>query len=86
MGVPGRASVLRAVSEGIGLPGEQIVPPEEEIKAQMGGGAGGPGAPPGGGPAAPAPPGAPQGPQTNVVGATPQQGPGSPPNPAQGPA
>jgi len=87
MGVPGRATVLRAVSEGIGLPGADIVPPEEEIKAQMGGGAGGPGAPPGGGPAAPpAPPGAPQGPQTNVVGATPQQGQGSPPNPAQGPA
>ena len=100
-GVKGRASVLRAVAEGIGLDGDDIVPPEEEIAAQTqqgpGGppGPGGPGAPPGGGPAAPggapsgapqgAPPGAPQGPQTNVVGPTPGAGPGTPPNPAQGP-
>jgi hypothetical protein len=92
MGVRGRANVLREVSNGIGMPGEDIVPPDEEIKAQMGGGPPGPGgAPPGGGPAAPggppgAPPGAPQGPQTNVVGSTPGAAPGTPPNPAQGPA
>jgi len=92
MGVRGRANVLREVSNGIGMPGEDIVPPDEEIKAQMGGGPSGPGGPPpGGGPAAPggppgAPPGAPQGPQTNVVGSTPGAGPGTPPNPAQGPA
>jgi hypothetical protein len=93
-GTRGRASVLRAVADGIGLKGDDIVPPDEEIKAQMqagppppGGapGGGGPGAPGGG--ATPAPPGAPQGPQTNVVGQTPQRPPGAAPsvNPAQGP-
>jgi len=92
MGIPGRANVLRAVSNGIGLEGEEIVPPEDVLKAQMGGAPGGPGAPPGGapgGPAAPgAPPSAPQGPQTNVVGPTPGRPPGAAPsvNPAQGPA
>jgi hypothetical protein len=94
-GIRGRASVLRSVSEGIGLDGEDVVPPDEEIKAmQETGGAPPPeGAPPGGpGAAGPppgasgAPPGAPQGPQTNVVGATPGAAPGTPPNPAQGPA
>jgi hypothetical protein len=87
-GVRGRATVLREVSKGIGLPGEDIVPPDDEIKAQQMGGPPGapPGAPPGGGPAAPgAPPGAPQAPNTNVVGATPGAAPGTPPNPAQGP-
>jgi hypothetical protein len=89
-GVKGRATVLREVSKGIGLPGEDIVPPEEEIKAMQQGGPPG-GAPPGGAPpGAPAggpgaPPGAPQAPQTNVVGNTPGAGPGTPPNPAQGP-
>ena len=73
MGPIGRANVLRPVADGIGLEGETIVPPEEEIKAmaqQMGPpgmppGAPG-GAPPGGGPGAPggggqamAPPGTP---------------------------
>jgi len=90
-GVKGRAEVLRSVAAGIGLDGENIVPPEEEIKAMQ---AGPPGAPPGGPPGAPggpgappgAPPGGPQAPQTNVVGATPGAGPGTPPNPAQGPA
>jgi hypothetical protein len=91
-GVRGRANVLRAVADGIGLKGEDIVPPDEEIKAQtgQGGGAGGapPGAaPPGGLPTPPgAPPGLPQGPQTNVVGPTPGAGPGTAVNPAQGPA
>lgn len=91
-GVRGRANVLRSVADGIGLDGDQIVPPDEEIKAQTEGGPAGPGGPPpGGGPAAPsgappgAPPGAPQGPQTNVVGPTAGAGPGTPPNPAQGP-
>lgn len=89
-GVRGRATVLREVSKGIGLPGEDIVPPDDEIKAQMaGGGPGGPpgvgapGGPPGGAPGNQAPaPGAPQGPQTNVVGPT--AAPGGAPNPAQG--
>jgi hypothetical protein len=98
-GVRGRATVLRSVSEGIGLPGDDIVPPDEEIQAQMAGGPpgappGAPGAPPGppGGPGAitsppsPAPgPGAPQGPQTNVVGKTPGPAGRKMPNPAQGP-
>jgi hypothetical protein len=94
-GIKGRANVLRAVSDGIGLDGDDIVPPEEEINAMQQGPPGPPGAPPGappgGGPAAPGgvpagPPGAPQGPQTNVVGSTPSAAPGTPPNPAQGPA
>jgi len=72
MGPVGRANVLRPVADGIGLEGETIVPPEEEIKAMaqqgppgMPPGAPG-GAPPGGGPGAPggggqamAPPGTP---------------------------
>ncbi|MET0720990.1 MAG: hypothetical protein ABWY64_09170, partial [Tardiphaga sp.] len=96
-GVKGRASVLRAVANGIGLEGEDVVPPEDVIAQQQAAqeqqAAAAPpgGAPPGtpGGPeaaAAPgAPPGGPQPPQTNVVGATPGAGPGTPPNPAQGP-
>src|SRR4029077_5493336 len=88
MGPRGRANVLRPVADTIGLDGENIVPPDEEIAAMTGGGPGGPGGTPGG-PGAPpgAPPGVPQGPQTNVVGggaATPA--PGAAPNPAQGPA
>ena len=72
MGPVGRANVLRPVADGIGLEGETIVPPEEEIKAMasaMQAGPPGPpgaagGAPPGGGPGAPggasaAPPGTP---------------------------
>lgn len=104
MGVRGRANVLREVSTSMGLPGTDIVPPDDEIKAMTAGppggpgnaagppgapGVGAPGAPgaggppaPGGPPALPAPP---QGPQTNVVGRTPGAGPGTPPNPAQGP-
>jgi hypothetical protein len=89
-GIRGRANVLRSVSEGIGLVGEDVVPPDDEIVAMQGGGPGAPpGAPPGGapgGPAAPPPPGAPQAPQTNVVGPTPGAAPGQAPNPAQGPA
>jgi hypothetical protein len=99
-GIKGRANVLRAVADGIGLEGEDIVPPKEQIDAMTkagppgggppGGAPGGPpgqppaGGPPGGGPAA-APPNAPQGPQTNVVGSTPGAGPGTAVNPAQGP-
>jgi hypothetical protein len=99
-GVKGRANVLRAVANGIGLEGEDIVPPEEEIEAQQKaqaavgaatggppgagpGGPGGPGGPPQGGPPG-GPPSGPQPPQTNVVGKTPSQGAGTPPNPAQG--
>lgn len=86
MGVRGRATLLRAVSEGVGLDGDNIVPPDEEIQAQMGAGPGGP--PPGGGPAGqqPGAPSAPQGPQTNVVGPTPGANAARSPNPAQGPA
>jgi hypothetical protein len=98
MGIRGRANVLRPVADGIGLDGEDIVPPDDEIKAMTAGGPGGAPAPPGAPPGAPgavdtaaapgAPPGAapsaPQGPQTNVVGKTP--GAATPmPNPAQGP-
>ena len=94
-GVRGRANVLRSVADGIGLDGEQIVPPDEEIAAMQGGGPGGaPGAlaAPGASEQQPALPpqsgatGAPQAPQTNVVGQTPGAAPGTPPNPAQGPA
>ena len=78
-GIKGRASVLRSVADGIGLNGDDIVPPEEEIKAKSeqggpggppGGPGGPPGGPPGGGPGGPPPPGAP---------------PGGPPQAAQGP-
>ena len=99
-GIKGRAAVLRSVSENIGLPGEDIVPPDDELQAMGGppgappGGPGAPGGPPSGGPpgAPPGPGGSPQavappqGPQTNVVGRTPSAAPGTPPNPAQGPA
>jgi len=71
IGPKGRAAVLRAVSTGIGLDGEQIVPSEDEMEAQqkqaetiaqMGGMPGAsmqPPAPPGGPPGAP--PGGPPG-------------------------
>ena len=95
-GVRGRANVLRAVAEGIGLPGTDIVPPDEEIKAQQGAGGGGapgqppggaPGAPGGGGPAQTPTPSAPAPPNTNVVGQSATRPPGATPtvNPAQGP-
>lgn len=80
MGLEGRAKVLRSVSTGLGLPGEDIVPPEDVLKqmpaipppgAQPGGPGGGVAA--GGDPTA-QPPAVPQGgqptpavPQTNVV-------------------
>jgi hypothetical protein len=96
-GVRGRASVLRAVSDGIGLDGEAIVPPDDEIAAMQGqpGGPPQPGTPPAGSgpppaapPAAPpgAPPAAPQAPQTNVAGPTPGAGAGTAPSPAAAPA
>ena len=89
MGPRGRANVLRPVADGIGLDGETIVPPDEEIKAMTAGGPGGPGGPPGGPGGPGAPPGAPPspagGPQTNVAGPTPGAGPGTGVNPAQGP-
>jgi hypothetical protein len=57
MGVRGRANVLRPVADGIGLPGQDIVPPDDEIKLQMQTAPGGPpppgGAPTGGGPPPP---------------------------------
>ena len=94
-GIRGRANVLRTVAEGIGMSGVDIVPPDDEIKAQMDATQNGPpgvGAPggPGGAPGQPqaGPPSAPQGPQTNVVSKSPGQVPnaGAMPNPAQGPA
>lgn len=89
MGVRGRANVLRAVSDGIGLDGENIVPPDEEIKAMTGAPGGPP--PPGSPPPGSQPPGggapsAPQGPQTNVVGPTAGAGQGTGINPAAAPA
>jgi len=88
MGVKGRAKVLRAVSEGLGLPGE-IVPSDEQITAQqkaekaaqdmqasLGGPPGAPGAPPGGGPPGPGGPGVPPG--------GPPGAPGGPPGIAKG--
>ena len=87
MGPRGRATVLREVANGIGLEGEDIVPPDEEIKAmaaaQQQQPPGAPGAPPEAGSAGGAPPSAPQGPQTNVVSRPPGAVPGV--NPAQGP-
>lgn len=81
MGPKGRSSVLRAVSEGLGLPGDDIVPPDSLQGTPggdpaAGGTPGGPGAPPAppgappaeGAPPGPAPPQAIQGPATNVVG------------------
>jgi hypothetical protein len=82
MGPKGRATVLRNVADGIGMEGEQIVPPDEEIQAMQGPPGGGAPGGVGGGPAAP---GAPQAPQTNVVGNTPGASPMQGPNPAQGP-
>lgn len=73
-GIRGRANVLRAVADGIGLNGQDVVPPDNEIAAMQAGlpGSGAPpgGAPPGGGPAGAQPPGNPgsPAPQTNVVG------------------
>lgn len=63
-GIKGRANVLRAVSNGIGLEGDDVVPPENELQpapppgppGMPPGGPGGPGAP--GGPGGGAPPGA----------------------------
>jgi hypothetical protein len=90
MGVKGRAKVLRAVSEGLGLPGE-IVPTDEQIaqqqkteqaakaaQANMPPGAGGPGGPQdqGGGPGGPG--GGPPG------GGPPGGGPGGPQGGPQG--
>lgn len=59
MGPKGRAAVLRSVSQTIGLDGEEIVPPDNEI------GAGAPGAPPTGAPPG-APPGSPPGAPPNM--------------------
>jgi hypothetical protein len=77
--VRGRANVLRAVSDGIGLKGEDIVPPDEEIKAQMQAAQSGPpgGGPPGGAPGAPQQ-GKPGGQQPDQGG---PQGQGGPPQP-----
>jgi len=93
MGPRGRANVLRAVADGIGLEGEEVVPPDEEIKAMAQGGPGGPGgppggppgAPPGGGPAAPgAPPGGGKPPGGPPGGAPPGMGGGAGPKPGGG--
>ena len=75
-GIRGRANVLRAVADGIGLKGEEIVPPDDQLAAQqaaqgMGGPPGAPGGPPGA-------PGAPPGP------GGPPPGPGGPPPPGGG--
>lgn len=88
-GIRGRANVLREVASGIGLTSEEVVPPDDEVKAMMdaqgqpGGGQipGQPPAQPGGGV-----PSAPQDAQTNVVGPTPGAGQGTGVNPARAPA
>lgn len=85
VGMAGRAEILRAVSDGLGLDGATIVPTAEMLKAAMGAqsepGAPPP-APPGKGPPAPGsqqpPVGAIQGPSTNTVQPGPT-GPGSQP-------
>ena len=100
IGPKGRAKVLRNVSTEIGLPGEEIVPTDEEMdakekqqeamqqmQAQQGGGGGQPGSPPGAPPQHGGPPG-PQGPQGAAPG--PQGGPpgahaGAPPGAPQSP-
>jgi hypothetical protein len=64
IGPKGRASVLRQVSQGLGLNGDDIVPPDEDLAAQQGGAPGAPGAPP-------APPGAPGAPPDASGGAAP---------------
>lgn len=63
MGVPGRARLLRAVSNEIGLDGEGIIPPDDELAAQA------QQQPPPGAPGQGAPGGTPSAePQTNVTG------------------
>ena len=84
-GVKGRANVLRAVANGIGLEGEDIVPPEEEIDAQqkaqqMAQQAMGPGSTPGGGPGGP-PGSPPAGGPPGAPGGNPQAPPGAPQGP-----
>lgn len=66
MGIQGRAKVLRAISNEIGLDGEGIIPPDDELAASMAQAQGaGMGAPPAGGqPPSPANPD----PRTNVTG------------------
>jgi hypothetical protein len=86
-GIKGRAAVLRSVSDNIGLPGEDIVPPDDELKEMAGPGQPpGPGGP-GGGPASagppggPAPPGGPPGPGGPPKGGPPGQAPTAPQGP-----
>ena len=89
-GIRGRANVLRAVSDGIGLKGQDVVPPDDQLAAQEASAGMGPAGPPGapGGPTSPGPggppgpgagpPGAPAGPPGGQPGASipqpPQQG------------
>lgn len=95
IGPKGRAQVLRKVASEIGLPGEDIVPTDQEMDdqqkqheamamqmAQAQGGGGGGGGGPGGPPGGPGgPPGGPGGPQ----GGGPPGGPGGPPGGSGGP-
>lgn len=86
MGVKGRAALLRAVSSSIGLAGQDIVPPDDELDAKQAaqgappGGGGPPGGP--GGPGSPGGPAAPGGPQQAIPGGAN----GPPPQAIQGPA
>lgn len=64
MGIPGRAKVLRSVASEIGLDGEGIIPPDDEIAAAMQGQQQGPQQGPEQGQEAP---GGPEVPQANVV-------------------
>ena len=66
LGIPGRAKVLRSVSDGIGLQGDDIVPPDDVLATQNMPPPGPQGGAPGGVSQQPAPQ-EPQGPSTNVV-------------------
>jgi hypothetical protein len=76
-GPRGRANVLRSVADGIGLEGDEVVPPDEQLKAMMEQ-AGPPGAAPPGGPGGPPGAGGPGG------GSSPPPGGGAPSPPGAG--
>jgi len=70
IGIPGRANVLRSVADNLGLDHERVVPSDDELQQQMGGGAPGalPVPPAGGPPQGSAPPGQTPAPQDQRAG------------------
>ena len=89
-GPKGRAEVLRAVADGLGLKGEEIVPPDDVLMAQLQAQSPPPGAqgPPGAGGGGGAPPGGPQpggGKPPGAGGAPPSAPPAPKPGALQGP-